>query len=40
MQISAELGMQKDDISVDKKRISAFSGNDLDVILRANHISH
>ena len=29
-----------DDIIVTKRRVSAFSGSDLEVILRSNHINH
>src|SRR5665213_865363 len=39
MQISPGLGITEDDIVVDKKRVSAFSGSDLEMILRANNIS-
>ncbi len=31
---------QNNDIVVTKRRVSAFSGSDLDVILRAQHIQH
>jgi nicotinamidase-related amidase len=40
MQIHPELGMEEGDIIVNKKRISAFSGSDLEIILRAQNISH
>jgi nicotinamidase-related amidase len=40
MQIHPGLGMKDDDIIVDKKRISAFSGSDLEIILRSKNISH
>ncbi|MGF7231444.1 cysteine hydrolase family protein [Arachidicoccus sp.] len=40
MQIHPGLGMLERDIIVDKKRVSAFSGSDLEMILRANNISH
>lgn len=40
MQIPTVLGMVESDIIVDKKRVSAFSGNDLEMILRSNNISH
>jgi len=40
MQISPNLGMLDSDIIVDKKRVSAFSGNDLEMILRSKNISH
>jgi nicotinamidase-related amidase len=39
MQIPSELGINDDDIVVNKKRVSAFSGSDLEMILRANSIS-
>lgn len=40
MQISPELGMNENDIIINKKRISAFSGSDLEMILRAQNISN
>lgn len=40
MQLHPNLGVTEDDIIVDKKRISAFSGNDLEMILRAKNVSH
>lgn len=40
MQIHPGIGCREDDIIIDKKRISAFSGNDLEMILRANNIFH
>ena len=40
MQIHPGLGINDDDIIVNKKRISAFSGSDLEMILRAKNISH
>lgn len=40
MQIHDGLGMVEDDIIVNKKRVSAFSGSDLQMILRAKNISH
>lgn len=40
MQIHPDLGTVEDDIIVNKKRVSAFSGSDLEMILRAKNISH
>lgn len=40
MKIHPELGMVEGDIIVNKKRISAFSGSDLEIILRSKNISH
>lgn len=40
MQIHPGLGMVEDDIIVNKKRVSAFCGSDLEMILRAKNISH
>jgi len=40
MQIDPGLGIEETDIIVNKKRISAFSGSDLEIILRSQHISH
>ncbi|GAA4458784.1 isochorismatase family cysteine hydrolase [Rurimicrobium arvi] len=40
MQIHPQLGMLETDLLIDKKRISAFSGNDLEMILRAQNIRH
>jgi nicotinamidase-related amidase len=40
MQVHPGLGINDDDIIVNKKRVSAFSGSDLDMILRAKNISH
>lgn len=40
MQIHPKLGINDNDIIVNKKRVSAFSGSDLEMILRANSISH
>jgi nicotinamidase-related amidase len=39
MELHPHLGVTEDDIVVDKKRVSAFSGSDLDMILRARKIS-
>lgn len=39
MQMHTQLGMTDKDIVIDKKRVSAFCGNDLEIILRANTIS-
>lgn len=40
MTLHSGLGVTENDIVVDKKRVSAFSGNALDMILRAKNISH
>ncbi|MGC4035574.1 MAG: isochorismatase family cysteine hydrolase [Chitinophagaceae bacterium] len=40
MEIHADLAPLQDDIVVDKRRISAFTGSDLEVILRANNLRH
>ena len=40
MQIDPDLGLEENDIIVNKKRISAFSGSDLEIILRSQGISH
>ncbi|AYD48420.1 cysteine hydrolase family protein [Arachidicoccus soli] len=40
MQIHPKLEMSEKDILVNKKRVSAFSGSDLEMILRANDIAH
>jgi nicotinamidase-related amidase len=40
MQIHPGLGMTAEDIVINKKRVSAFSGNDLEMLLRAQSISH
>lgn len=40
MQIHSGLGMIEDDILINKKRVSAFSGSDLEMILRAKNITH
>jgi nicotinamidase-related amidase len=40
MQLHPALGMVEGDIVVNKKRVSAFSGSDLEIILRAKNISH
>jgi len=40
MEIPAKLGIIESDIVINKKRVSAFSGSDLEMILRANNISH
>jgi len=39
MQIDPDLGVEETDIIVNKKRISAFSGSDLEMILRSQDIS-
>jgi len=38
MQIHPDLGVEETDIIVNKKRISAFSGSDLEIILRSQDI--
>ena len=40
MEISSALAPQPRDIVVTKRRVSAFSGSDLEVVLRAQGISH
>ena len=40
MELHPALGVTENDIVVDKKRVSAFSGNALEMILRAKGISH
>jgi nicotinamidase-related amidase len=40
MQVHHGLGIIESDIIVNKKRVSAFSGSDLEMILRAKNISH
>jgi nicotinamidase-related amidase len=40
MQIHPGLGLKDGDIIVDKKRVSAFSGSDLEIILRSQYITH
>ena len=40
MQIHSGLGMIEEDLIVNKKRVSSFSGSDLEMILRAKNISH
>ena len=40
MQIDAELTPEAGDVTVIKRRVSAFTGSDLEVILRANQIQH
>ena len=40
MEIHPAIAPQPTDIVVTKRRISAFSGSDLDVVLRAQEISH
>ena len=35
-----QLDVQENDIIVEKKRVSAFSGSDLEVVLRSNRITH
>jgi nicotinamidase-related amidase len=40
MRIPPALGIMDGDIIVNKKRVSAFAGSDLEMILRAQNISH
>ncbi|GHO79804.1 cysteine hydrolase [Ktedonobacter sp. SOSP1-85] len=40
MEIASALAPQPTDIVVTKRRVSAFSGSDLEVVLRAQNISH
>jgi nicotinamidase-related amidase len=40
IEIHPDVAPQPDDIIVTKKRISAFAGSDLDVVLRAGDINH
>ena len=40
MQIHPDVAPGADDIVVTKKRVSAFAGSDLDVVLRAGEIDH
>lgn len=40
MEVHPGTGIQPTDILVNKKRVSAFSGNDLDMILQAAQIEH
>jgi nicotinamidase-related amidase len=40
MQIHPALGRKEADWVIDKKRVSAFCGNDLEMILQAQNISH
>lgn len=39
MQIHQDLGVEETDIIVNKKRVSAFSGSDLEMIIRSQDIS-
>lgn len=39
MQFHPGLGVQENDIIVNKKRVSAFSGNELEMILHAQNIT-
>ncbi|CAM4249410.1 Nicotinamidase-related amidase [Pedobacter westerhofensis] len=39
MEIPADLGITTSDIVINKKRVSAFSGSELEMILRASNIS-
>lgn len=38
--IHPDLGLKKDDIIVTKRRVSAFTGSDLEVVLRGLNIQH
>ncbi|MGH3445330.1 MAG: cysteine hydrolase family protein [Nocardioidaceae bacterium] len=38
--IHPALGLQSDDVVVTKKRVSAFTGSDLDVVLRSLEVDH
>lgn len=40
MKIDSSLGVMNDDIVITKRRVSAFTGSDLEVILRAKGIQH
>lgn len=40
MKIHPEINLQENDIIISKKRISAFSGSDLEMILRAKNIQN
>lgn len=40
MEVHPDTGIQPADILVNKKRVSAFSGNELDMILQAAQIEH
>ena len=40
MELHPDIGAKDNNIVVDKKRVSAFSGNSLEMILRAKNISH
>jgi nicotinamidase-related amidase len=40
MQLPEELGVTESDIVINKKRVSAFSGNELEMVLRAKGITH
>jgi nicotinamidase-related amidase len=39
-EVHPDLGLQPDDVIITKKRVSAFTGSDLEVILRAQNIRH
>lgn len=39
MQLHPGLGVQENDIIINKKRVSAFCGNELEIILRAQNIT-
>lgn len=38
--IHPDLGLEKDDIIVTKRRVSAFTGSDLEVVLRGLNVQH
>ncbi|MEN2435842.1 cysteine hydrolase [Weeksellaceae bacterium A-14] len=40
MELHPTLGVQEDDIIINKKRVNAFSGNELEMILQAKNIKH
>lgn len=40
MELHPDLGVSENDLIVDKKRVSAFTGNALEMMLRAKSISH
>lgn len=40
MQLHPNLGVTEDDIIINKRRVSAFSGNELDMLLCSQNITH
>jgi nicotinamidase-related amidase len=40
MEVHPQLGIVGDDLKIVKRRVSAFSGSDLEIILRASGINH